>query len=346
MTGPVRTDLAADLRRFGADEESLRLLDVDGPDLLPYASLIDARAGDEDLGAVGAVYEWQGAPLVFIVADGMLGADREGRLSRIRRSLAMRGDAPYLGVFGAGRLAVYQIGLDDRGSDAARVEVGVAPGQEVATLAHLANARPGAPVSQRQWISNVVLKLLAAAIDSLKAECGVEDGDAISLVGRALFTRFLADRGLLGALGVDAVAAATLFDDPARAQATSDWLDETFNGDFLPMSPGIWRTMPERAFKLLGDVLRRAPGGQLRLGWRECWDDLDFAHIPVGVLSQAYEHYLHRPRPTGSDVRGATTRRGRSPTSSSAAGWLRSIATWGRWTSVCSIRPPGRASSC
>src|SRR3546814_9807678 len=41
----------------------------------------------------------------------------------------------------------------------------------------------------------------------------------------------------------------------------------------------------------------RAPGGQLFLGWAERWDRLDFAHIPVGVLSQAYEYYLRSHAP-------------------------------------------------
>ncbi|WP_323032429.1 hypothetical protein [Paracoccus sp. (in: a-proteobacteria)] len=127
--------------------------------------------------------------------------------------------------------------------------------------------------------------------------CGVDDDDAISLVGRALFTRFLGDRHLLGSLGVDIRAVAGLFDDAASAAKTSDWLDTTFNGDFLPTSQGIWERLPQDAFRVLGDILRRAPGGQLRLGWEERWDNLDFAHIPVGVLSQAYEHYLHKHAP-------------------------------------------------
>lgn len=149
MTGVVSTDYATELRRFGADEASLRLLDVDGPDLLPYASLLSARGDDDDLDALGAVYEWQGAPLIFLASRKLIGDDN-GRLQRIRRLLAMRGDAPYVGVIGAGRLDVYQIALDDRRPADARVEVGVSAGQAVATLAHLANARPGAPVNQRQ----------------------------------------------------------------------------------------------------------------------------------------------------------------------------------------------------
>ena len=294
MTGSVKISFVEALRRFGADEAALRLLDVDGPQLLPYATLLSARdRGDEDLQAVGGVYEWQGAPLVFLVAAERLNEDPQ-RLHRIRRLLAMRGDAPYLGVVGAGRLDVYHVGLDDRLPAQARIDVGVAAGQEVATLAHLANARPGLPAGNRQWISQVVLKLLSDAIDALRLRCGVDGDDAISLVGRALFTRFLGDRHLLGTLGINVYTAATLFDDATSASKTSDWLDATFNGDFLPTSRGVWQRLPPEAFKVLGDILRRAPGGQLPLGWQERWDNLDFAHIPVGVLSQAYEHYLHR----------------------------------------------------
>jgi hypothetical protein len=294
MTGSVKTSLVEALRQYGADEAALRLLDIDGPQLLPYATLLSARdRGDEDLKAVGGVYEWQGAPLLFLVAAEQLSEDPL-RLQRIRRLLAMRGDAPYLGVVGAGRLDVYQVGLDDRLPAQARIDIGVAAGQEVATLAHLANARPGLPTGNRQWISHVVLKLLSDAIDTLRLRCGVDGDDAISLVGRALFARFLGDRHLLGTLGVDVYTAATLFDDATSASKTSDWLDATFNGDFLPTSRGIWDRLPAEAFKVLGDILYRAPGGQLPLGWQERWDNLDFAHIPVGVLSQAYEHYLHR----------------------------------------------------
>ena len=47
----------------------------------------------------------------------------------------------------------------------------------------------------------------------------------------------------------------------------------------------------------MGNILRRAPGGQLSLEWEETWANLDFAHIPVGVLSQAYEHYLRMHSP-------------------------------------------------
>ncbi|MFN9525648.1 MAG: class I SAM-dependent DNA methyltransferase [Pseudomonadaceae bacterium] len=289
-------DLIASLVDFGADPGAVRLFDADTPDLLPYATLLAARRGDDGvLGAVHAVYEWQGAPLIFLVDANSLANDDQ--LHRIRRLLAMRGDAPYMGVVAPGRLDVYRIELDKRSLQQAHVEVGDSDGEKYATLARLGNSRPRAAISQRGWISNVVLNLLTGSITRLIGLGGVSDEDAISLVGRALFTRFLADRNLLPSGMSTPGAAAMLFDNRAAAESTSKWLDATFNGDLLPLSEGIFDVLAPQAFSVLGDVLRRAPDSQLFLGWQEKWDNLDFAHIPVGVLSQAYELYLRNHAP-------------------------------------------------
>jgi len=289
-------DLIASLVDFGADPSAVRLFDTDTPDLLPYATLLAARRGDNGvLGAVRAVYEWQGAPLIFLVDADSLADDDQ--LHRIRRLLAMRGDAPYMGVVAPGRLNVYRIELDKCSLRQAHVEVGVDDDEKYVTLARLGNLRPRAAISQRGWISNVVLNLLTGSITRLIELGGVSDEDAISLVGRALFTRFLADRNLLpGGMSTPGTAA-MLFDNRAAAKSTSKWLDATFNGDLLPLSDGIFDVLAQQAFLVLGDVLRRAPDSQLFLGWQEKWDNLDFAHIPVGVLSQAYELYLRNHAP-------------------------------------------------
>ena len=294
-------DLASSIADFGADPTALRLFDRDGPDLLPYATLLTARrGGDLALSIVAAVYEWQGAPLIFLVdADSL--AD-EGQLHRIRRLLAMRGDAPYLGIVAPGQLQVYRIALDSRSPAEARVDWGDGGDARSTAFARLGNIRPHAAIRQRDWISNVVLNLLTGSIDELIGIDGVSDVDAISLVGRAFFTRFLADRGLLPAR--EAVVAASLFDSRAAAEKSSAWLDATFNGDLLPLSDMIFERLPDSAYHVLGDVLRRAPDSQLFLGWEEKWDNLDFAHIPVGVLSQAYELYLRNHAPDQQQSEG------------------------------------------
>ena len=93
-------DIPACLTGFGADPAALHLLDNDGPQLLPYATLITARRNsDPILGAIGAVYEWQAAPLIFLVDADLLQGD--DHLHRMRRLLAMR-ETPYLGVVAPG----------------------------------------------------------------------------------------------------------------------------------------------------------------------------------------------------------------------------------------------------
>ncbi len=289
-------DIVSSLVDFGADPSALHLFDTDGPELLPYATLLVARrGGDTALGTISAVYEWQGAPLIFLMdADSLEG---ENQLHRIRRLLAMRGDAPYMGVVAPGRLDVYRIELDERPLKQAQVELGSDGSDRRATLARLGNLRPRAVISQRGWISNVVLNLLTSSITGLIKLGEISHEDAISLVGRALFVRFLADRDLLPNSMQAKGTAASLFDNRSAAKSTSKWLDSTFNGDLLPLSSTVFDALPRQAYSVLGDVLRRAPDSQLFLGWQEKWDNLDFAHIPVGVLSQAYELYLRNHAP-------------------------------------------------
>lgn len=285
----------ATLAEHGADLVALHRFDEENePSLLPYATLVSARdAGDRDLDALFAVYEWQGQPLIFLV-DGQQIQDDE-HLRAIRRRLALRGDAPYLGVVRPGQLVVYHISLDTRLP--ADFQVPELPASH--TFAYLANERPNMHVDRRRWISEVVLRLLDQSITTLINEARVTGEDAISIVGRALFTRFLGDRDLIPqSLFFDDSGVAGLFDDAERAKATSRWLHTTFNGEFLRLSDeGLFDDLPAAAFHTLGNVLRRAEGGQLYLEWTDDWAHLDFAHIPVGVLSQAYELYLREHLP-------------------------------------------------
>lgn len=284
------------LDQHGADPEAFRPFDSPGPDLLPYATLLSVRGGlaDPALSALKGIYEWQSSPLVFL-ADGR--SIDSGDLSRLRRHLAMRGDAPYLGLVRAGQLTIYRISLDDDAPESTRVPV--RRGTERSLFPVLGNQRPGIATNPRQWITNVVLKLLAESIRELKVECSIDDADAVSLVGRALFARFLGDRGLLDSAlpSLGATETSDLFDSPAQIRRTCKWLDDTFNGDLLPLTTRLLQSLPKRACFSLGNILRRAPGGQLSLVWEEKWENLDFAHIPVGVLSQAHEQYLREYLP-------------------------------------------------
>ena len=231
-------DLSASLAEFGADPSSLRLLDDKCPELLPYATLMTARRNRHaTLGIVAAVYEWQGAPLVFLI-DADSRAD-DGQLQRIRRLLAMRGDAPYLGVVAPGSLRIYRIALDSKTLRQARVRWDEGDGARSTVFARLGNVRPQAAITNRSWISNVVLSLLSGSTTGL-IKLEVSHEDAISLVGRALFTRFLADRSLLPDDMSEPATAASLFDFreiaeetrvPCRAESGSDLRHDRSHGN-------------------------------------------------------------------------------------------------------------------
>lgn len=289
------------LAELGAARDNLLRFDSPTPDLLAYSTILMAHRDDEDLRLVEGVYEWQGAPLVFLVDGDRLGGDGD-QLQRIRRLLAMRGDAPYLGVVHPGTLDVYRIALDGRTPAKAKVDTGVAGDERWLTFARLGNLRPKAEVNSKTWITGIILKLLDQAITVLQGNGGLSGEDAISLVGRALFMRFLADRDLLPPT-MDIIGAAAgrdgavpkeheLFDKPSYVHLSCDWLDKTFNGDLLPLSDAVSSKLTTRVCDTLGDIMRRTDDKQFFLGWEERWNHLDFSHIPVGVLSQAYEYYL------------------------------------------------------
>lgn len=280
------------VERYGANPASLLAFDQDAPELLPYATLVSARhAGCPDLGALHGVYEWQDSPLVFLIDGEQLQDD--AHLRRIRRRVALSGDAPYLGVVEPGRLTIHSIGLDDASAGLSRVHLEV---EAPITFAYLASQRPQARGVRRQWVADLILRLLQESLADL-LRTGIAEADAISLAGRALFTRFLADRDLLPDTLAATEVVRTLFDDPEQTARTSRWLDETFNGDFLPLSQGLLARLPPAACLTLGHIMHRALGGQLYLGWEQKWEFLDFAQIPVGVLSQAYEGYLREHDP-------------------------------------------------
>jgi hypothetical protein len=128
------------LEQYGADLASVRFFNTDGPDLLPYATLVAARKPKGSvLAALAGVYEWQNNPLIFLVEADRVESEQD--LNRIRRLVAMRGDAPYLGVVRPGQLTVYHVSLD---RDAvAKALIPLELGDERATFAHLCNNRPG-----------------------------------------------------------------------------------------------------------------------------------------------------------------------------------------------------------
>jgi hypothetical protein len=166
---------------------------------------------------------------------------------------------------------------------------------------------------QEQALRDLLVDSVATISCSFLAKRGVDSRDdergqeVLALIGRALFTRFLLDRRILTEstasklfelIGPDGEAA---FATPINAAATCTWLDQTFNGDFMPLPArkgyqayfsALLETSPDALAPIGWIVGRTDVGGQLRM-----WDKLDFSHIPAGTLSEVYEDYARRKAP-------------------------------------------------
>ncbi|MCB9796150.1 MAG: N-6 DNA methylase [Alphaproteobacteria bacterium] len=297
---------------FGVPRASvLDLRGRPGPDHVPYLSLMGARRQDQRL--PDAVVRADEAPLAWVV-DAPEGLPAP-TLSHLRRTLAFREEAPYLFVSEPGRLTVYGVDLDEDSAEEARVEViardAVVAPTTFSRLRILPEEDPRAARTER--VQELLFALMTHTIDGLVEECRVGREDAISLAGRALFMRFLVDRGVViktqrGTICPGANRWENLFANPENVKASCLWLDKVFNGDFLPCTllKGDTLRLSRAGFDRLTDIMRRRDPTQLGLepGWLPTlpgapelalrWHDIDFAQIPVGVLSQVYERLVDR----------------------------------------------------
>lgn len=272
------------------------------------------KADDETQKSVlpTGVIESAARPAVYFRADGGLGAAELStiELQDLIRTLACRADARYLALISPGVITVYKIGFFNSAEEIDSIFKtrpgtfrlrNLISGLDLPSLDSAAN-------SDKQWLEGHLFSLLKGAASAIRGVADkdlLSNEDVISLIGRALFTRFLVDRDILkdaelGNVVRGAKDATQLFDTPKAASATFTWLDKIFNGDLLHLSDRSYRSffdsLGDKAAKVcltLGNIMRRAPNGQLSLEW----DGLRFKHIPVDVLSQVYEHFAHENFP-------------------------------------------------
>jgi hypothetical protein len=276
-----------------------------------------------------AVAEFQGHPLLYLV-DRIDEADQPGLEARqvqdLQMLLANRSEHACLGVVRPGSLEVYPINLDRKTLAQANFRtIQIAHPEAPTFFQSLATGSfdiPGRP-KQADYVFETIHALLTKASEDLAGttnQPGPMHGlDVLSTTGRALFFRFLIDRGIvlpseLSQISPQADELQDVFSSPEKAAATSCWLDETFNGDLLPLVNGLDPcastdqkfTMYDRFYKEMGQATGQHLFGHLQAilrGWKHGggsnfqstfeidWDDFNFAHIPIGVLSQVYETF-------------------------------------------------------
>lgn len=279
------------------------------PELLDYLDLCPGhhRGGGNLL--PDGVAESRERPLLYFVRNDRLSADKKlqrNELRSLRRALGSRGERAYLAIVEPGLVRVAPVSLDSR---AENWEV-FQPGKPdtLSMFARMALGEyggKGAP-KDADYVFKAMFGLLTEAANNIVAASPkMERSDVLSLVGRALFLRFLSDRGVVTAEHLAEFAPGVkklddCFENATKAARTCKWLDDTFNGDFLPLSEKgslEWfrRVAPagREVFKDLRAILRNEEpaGGGYQQKLVLDWSTFDFAHVPVGLLSQVYEQF-------------------------------------------------------
>ncbi len=289
------------------------------PDALDYLDLVEpsGRMRPDEVMPDG-VAENRGRPLLFFVNASRLARvpdEQDAQLKNLRRALGCRGDRAYLAVVRPGALDVTPVSLADPRPEWQIYERGSNKALTFFSRLALGRCDELEEGEDNEFLFNQMFKLVdrtATRLEQLK----VKRADVLSLVGRALFFRFLRDRQVIKEdnrpkIAPRASLLVECFDNAENAAATCQWLDRTFNGDFLPLTDDGSRAFFEdrgqrtggRIFHHLGGIARgQEPAGddgfQLRLPIH--WGDLKFEHIPVGLLSQIYERLSWKWEPEDS----------------------------------------------
>lgn len=299
------------------------------PAHVSYLDLLSDQVQAEAVRLPDAVAEFQGRPVMYLIdatSDEPAPADRLG----LQQRLANRGDHAVLAIVRPGELTLYPLNLDRKALDEKGVEktIRIADPKAPFLFQEIATGTVTGLEGQSEKADPVfeeIRSLLDRAVDELVVKQKMSGLEVLSMTGRALFFRFLVDRQIVTDEWISDICPAAknepkenrlhrVFSTPERAAQTSSWLDITFNGDLMPLIDPLPLEAPEtKRIKAYLDVYKTADaktqGGVFQhleailRGWETVkgmllpgidWDDLNFRHIPIGVLSQVYENFSHR----------------------------------------------------
>ena len=299
------------------------------PAQLEYLDLLPKQKNHTPV--LTAVAEQQGTALLYLVDASSKVKSDPASISEVSRKLANRSDPAWLGVVHPGSLEIFPIGF--RHAVAAQRVKLIEELSPTAPLFFQSLVHGTFEENKRLRGTDYVFRKIFELLMQPTNEFVPKDGkgkldalDVLSMTGRALFFRFLIDRSIVLPRECREICPAAddlkdAFSSAEKAAQTSAWLDATFNGDFLSLidesTPASNRAGRQAAYlrfykgkeRLVGKRVFAHLHAILR-GWRDVgnafqpellddldWNDLDFAHIPVGVLSQVYESFSHRADP-------------------------------------------------
>lgn len=313
---------------------------AESPAQIQYLDLLSANVQRSAALLPDAVGEFQGRPVMYFVDARGGEPDSTARID-LQQRLANRGDHAVLAVVRPGDLTLYPLHLDrqqlDKHGTGKVVSISDAKAPFLFQRVAGGDFKLAGQPEQADPVFVEIRKLLERATNELVTGCGLDGLEVLSMTGRALFFRFLIDRQIVTDSDLAEICPAALkgkgphdlkavFSTAERAAQTSDWLDDTFNGDLLPLTNTVCASTPaverrasyqavyetagrnsrRRLFIHLEAILRGWDNvyGAVQLRLPIDWDDLNFRHIPIGVLSQVYENFSHQCDQADSLERG------------------------------------------
>lgn len=297
------TNVIDAVKAFGC-HDIVRLDGEPTPRHLDYLDLLKISANGS-LG-VDAVAEFQSRPLLYIVSGGRIRSSDNEKMLDLQCLLANRGETAYLGVLSPGELNVYPINLDrsvlaESSKKTIKRESPAAPlfFQSVVNGIFTLKGQPREP----DHVFKTINDLMTRSSEELIKTYHLDPLDVLSFLGRALFFRFLWDRKIIRQSELHSVcpqarSPGDCFRDIDHSVATCQWLDETFNGDLLPLSSEYKDVFTHANSRTNGRLFLHLRA--ILEGWEHAggafqvtidWGHLNFAHIPIGVLSQVYENF-------------------------------------------------------
>ncbi|MCH7990686.1 MAG: N-6 DNA methylase [Planctomycetes bacterium] len=276
----------------------------DNPELVNYLDLIGDQetTGNETVSLDGAV-EHDFRTVLYYLNESRLSdapTKRSEQLGKLNKSISSRGERAYLAVVKPGLLEVAPIRLGETQPEWKEYEANSS--DAINFYSNLVHGNiPGQESDDPDLVFDEMYKLLLTGVDRIASQIGKDN--VLSLVGRALFFRFLCDRDIVTEADTHNICSRAselkaCFDDAENSYETSRWLDQTFNGHFLPLRERGTRQFFDDlnrstiVFTNLSAIIRGLePVGESQYQYKFDWAIFDFAHVPVGLLSQVYEAF-------------------------------------------------------
>lgn len=292
------------IKAFGC-HDVITLDEEPTPKQLDYLDLL--RVSRQGALKVNAVAEFQSRPMLYIVSGDQIRNVDSGKIIDLQSLLANRGERAYLGVLTPGELNVYPLNLS-RSVLAHGYKKTIKKDSSEAPLFFQSVVNGSFTMEGQPEASDYVFKaindLMKISSEKLIGIYDLNPLDVLSFLGRALFFRFLWDRKIVRLNDLDSIcpqakSPSDCFRNVTNSVATCQWLDDTFNGDLLPFSSNYKEVFNKANTKTNGKLFLHLQA--ILEGWEHVgdekfqslldWGDLDFAHIPIGVLSQVYENF-------------------------------------------------------